>query len=306
MAGSEITAPEATSPPCERDRFLSVGDRRLCYAEYGARTGFPVVALHGTPGSRLKFAIADVASQRLGLRLISLDRWGYGRSDPHPEPSLATFADDVRLLADSLGLSRFGLIGISGGAPFASATASALETRVERLALVSPVGPIHGLGNDELRAFHAFCFRALPNIPGGATLMFQFYRSLLSIAPKSAVMLASLASLPADRALMRSPEIRPRLIEAFKEALSQSLAGGTTDLSLFSRPWTMRLDRIRAETRIWLGTADRSVPHAAVRRLAAGMPGASLTLLEGEGHFWIARGYAEVLRWIGGADVART
>ena len=45
------------------------------------RTGTPLLFLHGTPGSRLKFVIGHEAGKQLGLALVAPDRWGYGLSD---------------------------------------------------------------------------------------------------------------------------------------------------------------------------------------------------------------------------------
>jgi pimeloyl-ACP methyl ester carboxylesterase len=146
-----------------RGRILELDcGRKVCVAEYGARDGFPVIALHGTPGSRLKYAVADGTAASLGLRLISPDRWGYGGTDAHPDPSLATYAQDVDFIAGLLGLGRFGVIGISGGGPYAVAAAARLGSRITRLALVAPVGSIAETPRREMRPFHRFCFRVLP------------------------------------------------------------------------------------------------------------------------------------------------
>ena len=66
--------------------------RALVLRVYGAPDGLPVVALHGTPGSRLKFSTTDAAAKRLGLRILALDRWGYGGTSPPAMQSLAGFA----------------------------------------------------------------------------------------------------------------------------------------------------------------------------------------------------------------------
>jgi pimeloyl-ACP methyl ester carboxylesterase len=69
-------------------------------------------------------------------------------------------------------------------------------------------------------------------------------------------------------------------------------------MRLFSRPWNLALSNIPASARLWFGDADRNVPHAAARRLAAAIPGCEITLLPGHGHFWIFRNCGEVLRWL--------
>jgi pimeloyl-ACP methyl ester carboxylesterase len=65
--------------------FELADGRDLAWREFGTSDGAPVVALHGSPGSHSNFApVADVAA-RQGVRLIALDRPGYGHStfDPH-------------------------------------------------------------------------------------------------------------------------------------------------------------------------------------------------------------------------------
>ena len=55
--------------------------RRLCYAGYGAADGNPLLYCHGFPTSRLEVWLFDAAACRQNLRVIALDRPGYGRSD---------------------------------------------------------------------------------------------------------------------------------------------------------------------------------------------------------------------------------
>ncbi len=108
---------------------LSLGDgRKIGYAEYGDPDGLPVIALHGTPGSRFMFALTDEGARARGLRVIAPERPGYGRSDFHRFETLADTASDVEALADALGLDRFALMGMSGGGPHAVAAAHLLKS----------------------------------------------------------------------------------------------------------------------------------------------------------------------------------
>ena len=117
------------SPPPLRLLKLTDG-RRLACAEFGDPNGLPVIALHGTPGSRLMYAVANTAAWERGIRLIAPDRPGYGLSDCRQSDSLVSAVEDLRIVADAYELERFAVIGVSGGAPYAVAVAAAMPDRV--------------------------------------------------------------------------------------------------------------------------------------------------------------------------------
>ena len=53
-----------------------------------------------------------------GIRIIAPDRPGLGLSTRLPGRQIADWPNDVRELADALGIARFAVIGISGGGPY--------------------------------------------------------------------------------------------------------------------------------------------------------------------------------------------
>src|SRR5688572_8548642 len=119
------------------------GGRVLSWAEFGDPAGLPVVFLHGTPGSRLSRPDEQALS---GIRLITMDRPGYGRSDPVERSTLLGVADDVGALTTALGIERFGVAGFSGGAPYALACGVRLAHRLTGVAAVALTGPYRELG----------------------------------------------------------------------------------------------------------------------------------------------------------------
>jgi pimeloyl-ACP methyl ester carboxylesterase len=125
--------------------------RTLAFAVWGDPDGFPVLALHGTPGCRLERWPDEELYRRLGLCLVTHDRAGYARSDRRRGRRVADEADDVVVLADHLGFERFGVSGASGGGPHALACAALLPERVVRATCtvgVAPLGP-PGLEQEE-------------------------------------------------------------------------------------------------------------------------------------------------------------
>jgi len=98
----------------QRDNWLYLRDgRRVGFLACGDASGRPVLYCHGFPGSRLEVPLADRIVAQKGIRLIGVDRPGYGLSDDRPGRSLNDWADDVAELADHLGIERYSILGAS-------------------------------------------------------------------------------------------------------------------------------------------------------------------------------------------------
>ena len=107
---------DKTAGMAERAETLRLNDGRILgIAEYGHPGGFPVLAFHGIPGSRRTFAFADTVARRLQIRLIAPERPGIGLSSPLAQREILDWPGDVAELVETLGLSSFGVIGLSGG-----------------------------------------------------------------------------------------------------------------------------------------------------------------------------------------------
>src|SRR3954453_22061030 len=112
--------PLKLSPP-PRSRAPRVApDRRMAWSEWGPADGAPVLFSPGaaTSGS---LGFAGGAVERLGARLIAVDRPGLGGWGPAPGRTLLDTAADIRALAAELALERPAIIGFSQGAPLALA-----------------------------------------------------------------------------------------------------------------------------------------------------------------------------------------
>jgi len=83
-----------------------------------------------------------------GIRLISYDRPGYGGSTPQPGRSVADCAEDVRAIAQALGLPRLGVWGLSGGGPHALACAALLPDLVAAVSVIGSIAPYGAPGLD--------------------------------------------------------------------------------------------------------------------------------------------------------------
>ena len=276
-------------------RLLTLPDgRRVGCAEYGDPNGLPVLALHGTPGSRLMFALADKAARDRGVRLIAPERPGYGLSDYRPGESLAHIAEDLGAVADDYGLDRFAIIGVSGGAPYAVAAAASLPDRISLLALVCPVGELAD-GQLRLSRFQKFLFRRLGPRPWATRLFFRRLRTMVFKSPDSAYRWLMARVRAPDRELLARPEVRVSLQAAMGEGLRPGVEGATQDLRLYCAPWGLRLADIDVPAIVWQGSDDSVVPPAAAYALARALPNCRLDIIPGAGHYWVFAQFGLIL-----------
>lgn len=141
-ASNSMVRCEAAAPTKLKYGTVKLKDgRSVAYHDEGS--GIPVIVFHGMGSSRLTW----IGKQPLGeicpgVRLIALDRPGYGNSSPPPFGySYTAFVQDVAEVANALGLQQFCVAGHSSGGPYALACAALLPDRVTAAAAVSSDAP---------------------------------------------------------------------------------------------------------------------------------------------------------------------
>ncbi|MGA8691586.1 MAG: alpha/beta hydrolase [Methyloceanibacter sp.] len=276
-----------TTEPSPPARILVVpGGRRIGCAEYGDPCGLPVLALHGTPGSRLMFALSDGAARERGIRLIAPERPGYGLSDYRHCESLAQSAEDLSAVANGYGLDRFAIIGVSGGGPYAVAAAAAMPDRVSLLVLVGPVGEM-AEGRVRMSRVHRLLFGVLARVPVATRIFFRSLRYVVSSAPDTAHRWLLRRVKASDRDILARPEVKASLQAALGEGLRPGVEGAVQDLRLYCAPWRLRLTEIDVAAVVWQGSDDTIVPPAAAYGLARTLPNCRLDVIPAAGHYWV-------------------
>jgi pimeloyl-ACP methyl ester carboxylesterase len=274
----------------ETDHALPLpGGRGLGWAAWGRPDGSPVLLLHCTPGSRLLDPDPE-ATRAAGVRLLTLDRPGYGRTDPVADPRRAVVAADVEALIDSLGLGEVALTGWSGGGYFAVEAAARMGGRVRSLSLLATPAP------DEEIPWVADQFRPLAGLARGDAV--QAARSIAEQSgwyaqqPESALAAWATAS---DLEVRSRPGASEALTAMMREGARQGGAGVAFDVVAGSRGDPLPLRGVRAPVHLWYGDADAIGPEHG-RWYRDRLPGATLTVLPGAGHLLPLASWGPILR----------
>lgn len=275
-----------TNGSAEAEHRVRLADgRTLACLQLGDAAGPPVLYFHGYPGSRLEARVAAAAAGRLGLRLLAVDRPGFGQSTFQAGRTVGGWAADVAALADQLALGRFSIISVSGGAPYALACAALLPDRVAHVTVLCPLGPLDVAdGRQGMLAQDRVMLALASRVPpvGRAVVRMLAHWMRRDAERYLRFMLAGMES--PDRDLFADPGYRALILESTSEALRQGGRGAAWELTLIARPWDFRLQDVRMPVSLWQGLVDQILPAAMARRLAGALPACSPRYFPGEGH----------------------
>jgi pimeloyl-ACP methyl ester carboxylesterase len=278
-------------------KFITLkNDRKLAYAEYGDPGGMPVFFFHGMPGSRY-FRPPDEVTARLHVRLICLDRPGYGESTFQPGRRILDWPGDIASLADHLRVGKFAVAGHSGGGPYVAACAYALPDRITSAAVLSGAGPVEApdgtRGMSAVNKFGISVGRFIP-WPFWQAMIWLFYHRRAR-DPAAAMERGNRMRPKADDEQLRKPEVREVCLRSEIEAFRSGLCGLAWDAHLLTLPWDFPLEEIHIPVHLWHGSEDDQVPVAMAQHIAGKIPGCKITICENEAHLALFPHWEEIL-----------
>jgi pimeloyl-ACP methyl ester carboxylesterase len=268
---------------------IAVGDdRQIGFAEFGDPQGRAVFWLHGTPGARRQIPMeARVYAEKRQIRLIGIDRPGIGSSTPHQYDTVFAFAEDLRTIADTLGIDKMIVVGLSGGGPYTLACAAAMPDRVVAAGVIGGVAPTTGSDAIGGGLMGSVGLRVAPllQVAGGpigvvASALIRLIRPVGS----PAVDLYGRVSPEADRQLLARPEIKAMFLDDLLNGSRKQMAAPFADVVVFAREWGFRLDEVKVPVRWWHGDHDHIVPFEHGQHVVAKLPDVELYHLPGESH----------------------
>jgi pimeloyl-ACP methyl ester carboxylesterase len=275
---------------------VAVGaDRQIGFAEFGDPQGRAVFWLHGTPGARRQIPVeARVYAEKKHIRLIGVDRPGIGSSTPFQYRNVLAFADDLRTIADVLGIDEMAVIGLSGGGPYALACAAAMPDRVVVTGVLGGVAPTIGPEaiSGGLMSLGSAVAPLMPLIGLPLRLVAVGLIQLIRPLGSRAVDMYGRVSPEGDRRLLARPEFKAMFLDDLLNGSRKQMAAPFADIVVFARDWGFRLEEVKVPVRWWHGDKDHIIPFAHGEHVVSLLPDAELYTLPGESHL-AGLGYAE-------------
>jgi pimeloyl-ACP methyl ester carboxylesterase len=280
------------------DRVLVLRDgRELAWREYGLPDAEPVLRVQGTPASRMSGWVFEPLWRELGLRVLMIDRPGFGGSTRLPGRGIAVVTDDFVKLLDQLGLERLPVMGGSGGGPHVLALCALHADRVAAASVVVGAAPLNEQDVPLLVGLNAEAYRRVRAGNWDSVLELCSTQREALLEDPLAGFRAIMDTAPAtDHEVMSDPRWQQGFVEGIREALRPGAEGWADELFAILGDWDFAVEDINLPVVWWHGRHDANAPLPAVERLIARIPTVQLRLWESKGHLESFRRERELLR----------
>lgn len=281
--------------------------RTLACCEVGDPNGPLVIHNHGGPSSRLEARLFGDAASKSGIRLVCVDRPGFGQSTPQRRRTYSGWAEDMVTVADALGYHEFGVTGWSEGGPWALAAAAYIDP--VRLRHVSSIagGSYGAFGDnwaaDQLSKADAFGGTLALRFTPGFRLMYATLGIVAKHFRTTYVKQVVSAVNDYDRQILGQPGVETAFYETSAECFAHGSDGLVRDSELLYRSWAFDVTTIERRVHMWQGLDDGLVADSINKTVADRMPGAAWHPVEGAGHF-VAVGSADEIFAIAAEELA--
>ena len=261
----------------------------IAFEEYGDPNGVPVLFCHGWPSSRIMARLADEPARELGIRIISPDRPGICGSSLQPERQLIDWPRVVERLVGHLGIREFRVLAISGGAPYAYATAVAMPQWVRVIAIVGGAPPLAELVDAEgLLPLYRWMLTLYRTRPRLLRRLFHMARPVLSVRPPvrfRPLLLRMLMLRPCDAESLRDREAFEAIFESQRRAWRASAEGVMADAQIYAKPWGFAIEDVRVPVKLWHGKQDRAFSVHLAEEVAKRLPNCKARFVDDAGHY---------------------
>ena len=273
----------------------------LEYYSLGPGEGRPIFYFHGCPGGALEISwLPRQFLYETGIRLIAVNRPGFGRSEFIEQRTLTDFAHQIARLAAALNLREYGVLGFSAGGPYALACAHANPEQVRSVTLLASLAPLEEPG--VLSKLHEPNRAFLEQARDDATALEAQLALQLTTGSDVLALLESVVSEP-DLAVFANQRFRKHYLVALEQSIQHGARAFAQDMAIVTSAWEFKPENLATPVHLWQGTRDNNVSSGMFNYFSRNLPNVTPGLFKDSGHFFFIDRYQEILEAIAHEDV---
>jgi pimeloyl-ACP methyl ester carboxylesterase len=267
-------------------RLVRPDGRTVAWSESGVENGRPVFRLPGTPGSRFSLRHDQRPWIDRGLRVITVERPGFGASTRLPGRGFAVHADDLAAILDQLGIARLPVYGGSGGGPHILAFAGRHPERASACTIGGGAAPLTDEEVSQQIDLNATSDRLARRGDAAALrLVLDEARTAILADPLAGFRDIMDTAPPQDQEIMADPAWQAAHARGMRGALAPGVDGWVDEMLALDGDWhDVDLASVTCSVTWWHSTTDRNCPLSSAQRLVARLPHANLIVEERGGH----------------------
>ena len=270
------------------DTIRTPDGRTVGFDDPEPHDGVAVLWSHGGPGSRFEPAWLRAEATASGLRIVGVDRPGYGLSTPRPGRSIADGVADLLAVADHLDIDEFVTVGVSTGGAYALATAALAPTRV--LGVVACCAVTDMAWESARATMHAPKVQDVWDAPTRDAAIIAAGHAYGEDGNKLLNGGMNRVLAASDAALFRDPDWMKAAMAGFPAMFEQGAVGYADDRIADGVGWvTFDVRDIRCRVTVLHGGEDLLCVPIHAEHTADIVPGAELVMIADAGHFSIER-----------------
>jgi pimeloyl-ACP methyl ester carboxylesterase len=260
-----------------------------------------IVFFHAAPGAG-NFDPDPAETTRRNVRLLAVDRPGYGRSDPVGSGEWASVDRAVEDTAEVLkerGIHRVSAVGWSAGGREALALAARYPDLVERVAVIATPAPdeeVPWVPEEQRAALEALRGKSADDVHAALT---EQMAAMVPDDPGDPAAVRVVGGNPVDEPALSRSGARDRVAAMLAEAFAQGATGMAADVAGYAlRPWGFEPGDVRQKSLLVYGAADKLAGPRHGRWWQEHLPDARHETVPDAGHLVVIPMWGRVLSFL--------
>ena len=235
------------------------GERQLGFVEHNTKGNNILLFFSGSPSSRYFKFIDDETLCAMDIRLIVLERPGYGLSSAKAGRFIKDWPADICEFLTLMDMDKVHVMGYSGGGPYALACASFMPENIITATVVAGADP---LAETEIYQALSEPAKVLPDLlnndPDTA------HEMLMGMGADAEQLMQGLlaSSSEQDKTIYEREDVFAMLLTMIKHGLYPNAEQFAAEFKLLFQPWGFDLDSIKSKVHLWYGGKDAVEYHS--------------------------------------------